>query len=404
MFNFTTQTIYNSINKFELTAEDRHVPKTANLILGAEEDTPFLRVGNTRFDVSDILDVQIKAPTVEQLAHVTFDMAKIVEKLNGDDAPNELTGRIVLYLGLSMNSQDSFYANNLVYKGKPIYIEFPAKKDETAATIAARVKAVANKYMLVTAEETFLDISVVDEGKVCIEAINGYQLIKDARLQIFDPNAKPVDCCSNQGEFIDIVVGVPVVYETKIFDGTVTVPAKDDDAKVFDPTAENNQRKLADNEVPVYPGLEAFCDYNWIIHNLRLPTAANTGFWSPTRLEMPAAGQVYTQFIIRLCKERDGIVGEIVGARAKSVTTHVLYVAGNYTEEGTAAAEVWAAIQQLAEKVEEGETAPKFIIRADTKFEKPFEKAELEPEAGGGGNSSNTGDGGDSGDNGNTNP
>ena len=34
----------------------------------------------------------------------------------------------------------------------------------------------------------------------------------------------------------------------------------------------------------------------------------------------------YTQFIIRLCAERDGIGGEVVGQRATSVTNHVLYV------------------------------------------------------------------------------
>ena len=56
----------------------------------------------------------------------------------------------------------------------------------------------------------------------------------------------------------------------------------------------------------------------------------------------------YTQFIIRLCKERDGISGEIVGARAKSVTTHVLYVAGKAALNGstttTAADKVYNAL------------------------------------------------------------
>jgi hypothetical protein len=41
---------------------------------------------------------------------------------------------------------------------------------------------------------------------------------------------------------------------------------------------------------------------------------------------MPAPGASYVQVIIRMCKEREGIVGEIVGAKVKSVTTHVLYV------------------------------------------------------------------------------
>jgi hypothetical protein len=58
------------------------------------------------------------------------------------------TGRIVLYIGLSMNCQDPFYANDFVYKGKPLFIEFPVKYGETADTVAKRVKAIADKYLL----------------------------------------------------------------------------------------------------------------------------------------------------------------------------------------------------------------------------------------------------------------
>jgi hypothetical protein len=72
-------------------------------------------------------------------------------------------------------------------------------------------------------------------------------------------------------------------------------------------------RDLEDTEVGIEPGLEAFGDYNWMIHNLRLPTIANTYFWSVTKSEMPVVGGNYTQFIIRVCKERDGIAGEVVG-------------------------------------------------------------------------------------------
>jgi len=41
---------------------------------------------------------------------------------------------------------------------------------------------------------------------------------------------------------------------------------------------------------------------------------------------MPVVGGEYNQYVIRMCKERDGIAGEVVGQRATSVTTHVLYV------------------------------------------------------------------------------
>jgi hypothetical protein len=258
----------------------------------------------------------MKNPTVENLASVTFDMNEIL--IDQASTDKEITARIVLYIGLSMNNQDALYANDLVYKGKPLYIEFPVKKDDDAAAVAKRVKYIADKYLLLTTKEKMLDITVSGDN-VTITGVNGYQQIKKAVLQKFDPNAKQVDCCSNQGEYVDVITGVPVIYTTDA-NGVVTI-SSNKFGEGGTPEA------LADDEVAIAPGIEAFGDYNWIIHNLRLPTAANTGFWAPTKGEMPVVGQQYVQFIVRLCKERDGISGSIVGARAKSVTTHVLYVA-----------------------------------------------------------------------------
>ena len=352
MFNFTTQTVYNFIN------DSQGDPKRNLWVSGGPK--PALRIGNTRFDAADILDVQTKNPSDESLASVTFDMADVL--LAQDSTENEATGRIVLYLGLSMNSQDALYANDLVYKGKPIFVEFPIKKDDTAALVAERVKAIANKYLLFLYGEKILNI-VAEEGKVTISGVNGYQQIKLAKLQKFDPTAKALDCCTSTGEYVDVKIGVPVIY-TISNEGKVNA-GEEGQEKVFDDVTENG-RALAANEVAILTGLEAFCDYNWIIHNLRLPTAANTNFWAPTRLEMPAVGQQYTQFIIRICKERDGIVGEIVGARAKSVTTHVLYVAGKVSDNTSAAYKVSQAINTLVSD------ASKKLTDADTKLATPF--------------------------------
>ena len=110
--------------------------------VAANSKVPALRIGNTRFDANKILDIQMKNPTVENLASVTFEPAAV--------KPNagKTTGRIVLYINLSMNCQDSFYANDLVYKGKPLFIEFPVSSTDTDAAIAARVKSIADKYLL----------------------------------------------------------------------------------------------------------------------------------------------------------------------------------------------------------------------------------------------------------------
>lgn len=327
MFNFTTQTVYNSIVATE-GAKDRNLW----VVTGKK---PALRIGNTRFDADDVLDIQIKNPTPENLASVTFDMSKVL--LSNDSVDNEITARIALYLGLSMNSQDSFYANDFVYKGKPLFVEFPVKKGDTAAAVASKVKAIADKFLLFMTEEKILNVTV-NGGNVTFTGVNGYQIIKKAALQIYNPAAKQIDCCSDQGEYEDVVIGVPVVYTAA--NGVVSVT----DKKL---NAAGEQEDLADNEVAIAPGIEAFGDYNWIIHNLRLPTLANTNFWAPTRTEMPAIGQVYTQFIVRILKERDGIMGEIVGARGTSVTTHVLYVAGKVSETGSPAALVKAELDKL---------------------------------------------------------
>lgn len=360
MFNFTTQSVYNAI---ATTGANK------NMWVAANSKKPALRIGNTRFDKADILDVQIKNPTVESLASVEFDMSKVLIPQNSTDT--ERTGRIALYIGLSMNSQDSLYANALLYKGKPLYVEFPIKNTDTADVLAARVKAIADKYILLVYGEKVLDIVVTSTaaegntaavGKVKFIGINGYQQIKKAVLQVFNPDAKTLDCCTNQGEYEDVIIGVPVIYTTNAT-GVVTLTETK-----LDETGEAVD--LADNEVAIAPGLEAFCDYNWIIHNLRLPTAANYYPWSPTNRmgEMPVPGQQYTQFIIRICKERDGIMGEIVGARGKSVTTHVLYVAGLQTQNGSAAYAVKGALTTLLG----ADASTKILTEADTALQDPF--------------------------------
>ena len=324
MFEFTTQSVYNSIST-------QGANKNMWVVSGK---VPALRIGNTRFDKDKILDIQMKNPTVENLASVTFDPSVI--------KPNtgKTTGRIVLYINLSMNCQDSFYANDLVYKGKPLFIEFPVSSDDSAAAIAARVKSIADKYLLFQAQEKILDVQV-EGAEVTFCGVNGYQIISKAVLQYFDPEAVTVDCCTNQGAFVDKIVGVPVIYTTDA-NGVVTTTTK-----VFDGVTDGGRDLDTNTEVAIAPGLEAFGDYNWMIHNLRLPTAANTNFWAPTKTEMPAVGQQYVQFTIKMKAEgRDGIAGEAVGQRVTSITTHVLYVAKPYANT------VKSAFQGLGQEIE----------------------------------------------------
>ena len=367
MFSFTTQTVYNQIS----TSGAKK-----NLIdnSGASK-TPSLRIGNTRFDAATITSIQVKAPSAEQLGAVTFDMADVIPQTG------ETTGRIALYLGLSMGSQDSFYSNALVYKGKPFYVEFPVKATDSADVVAKRVKAIADKFILFQTgeKEKILDVTYTATaavaadpgnnieaadavGTVTFTCVNGYQLIKRAELQAYDPKAYTIDCCADQGDFITLKKGVPVIY--KIVGGEVKTA--DGNGKQYYLDEAGVETEVSGDLIAILPGLEAFGDYNWIIHNLRLPTAANTGFWSPAKDagELPIVGQEYTQFIITMCVDRDGIAGTVVGDRATSVTTHVLYVAGKHTQGGTPAKAVYDKLYALKSSA--------IATTADTKLANPF--------------------------------
>lgn len=314
MFNFTTQTVYNAINVANTPAA---ATKDTNVIINtAGLRGPELRIGNTRFNAANVLDIQWKKFTPESLATTTFDLSKVENLV--DEVPGIY--RFAIYVGLSMNNQDALYANDFVYKGKPLYVEFLIKADEVSSADANRVVANAKKFMLMTMGENILNVSA-NGTEVTFTATNGYQILKAVVLQKYDEKAKTVDCCSNQGEFVDVMTGVPCVFtlnpDTRaVVGGTQYM----DSEGVLQNYPEDGSL------VKIIPGAEAFGDYNWIIHNLRLPTLANTNFWSTTKDEMPVVGGQYDQIIVRMCKERDGIAGGALGMRVTTVTTHVFYV------------------------------------------------------------------------------
>ena len=359
MFNFTTQTIFNKINVSTLTNKGDKPAKGANVIVNNIQGVgPEVRIGNTRFNASNVIDIQVKNHTVEHLAKVEFDLATAISLATqpkpGTTQAQSQEGnyRIALYIGLSMNSQDSFYSNNYVYKGKPLFIEFPINANDTATTAADRLVKIADKYMLFTAQKKILSVSA-NAGVVTFEGVDGYQQIKKAVLQKYDPEAEQIDCCITSGDFVDLMYGLPVKYTTDA-NGNVTMGTQYLDS--------DGLRNLNSNEVPIEPGLEAFGDYNWIMHNLRLPTLMNTYYWAVNKGEMPQVGGNYTQIIVRMCVNRDGIAGGVVGQRATSVTTHVFYV----LDEGNNVATLQSVLAPLTST---------FLTDADTVLQDPYANA-----------------------------
>jgi hypothetical protein len=302
MFNFTTQTIVNDLDK------------RADLTL-----TDVVRVDNLLFKKNEIISIEKKLPSDEVLANVTFDIASLADQFV-DGGPTKLAARVAFYIGLSQGSNDSFYANDLVYKGKPLYVEFPVTKDKYAEA-ATKLGKLA-KQLLIMDNQPILEVEV-SGTTVEFSAVNGYQIIREAALQVYDDSIFAIDCCNNEGGFKNVIEGVPV-FATDMFKTSGNVLVANDNATWVD--ADGNAP--AQGTVLIYPGAEAFCDYKWIMHNLRIPTCANTNYWSLTKTadELPVSNGKYIQYTIKMRTERNGIGGGVVGEISTSETTHVLYV------------------------------------------------------------------------------
>lgn len=309
MFNFTTQTIFNSLVQWD---KDTVNPK-ANLIIPEESDeNPQLRVGNLRFDAKNIVSVEKKLPSEVALSHVTFDMSKFdtgVTAINENLDGKTVTARLALYVGLTQTSVDSFYANSFVYKGKPFYVEFPytvgAWTDDEKATLKKVAKVV------LTNDAPILTVDVDEDDKIVITCTNGYQILREAIVQVYDPTQVNIDCCNAEGGFTNVL---------KATLGTLTFEEESDEALLV-PVEESDE-----SDEVIYPGAEAFADYAWMVHNLRLPTCANYNYWSANKAELPAPSGRYIQYTVKLCADRENIGGMVVGEKTHSVTTHVLYV------------------------------------------------------------------------------
>lgn len=316
MFNFTTQTIINHLDT-EGDKKNLWEPSEGSL------NTPVVRIGNIRFDDCSIISVEKKLPNEEIKAHVTFDLDKFNTQLKFlYPDTTKFSARVAFYIGLTQSSNDAYYANNLVYKGKPIYTEFPFVVDNTEKAAHDLVK-LANKVF--NMDGPILKAGAA-ENKVKFTAVNGYQIIREAALQVYDPTLTNIDCCNSEGGFVNVILGVqPDLTDTPILEeqGNMLVAKNVEFTKKVDGSTLNTN-----TEEWIYPGVEAFGDYEWIMHNLRIPTCANTNYWSLTKQmgELPAAEASYIQYTIRMQKVRDNIAGEVVGQRAVTVTTHVLYI------------------------------------------------------------------------------
>lgn len=277
MFKWTNTLIVNSNLDSSGKAKWSAQPEdTGSGVVGSFE---FKRVN--KFLKPNVVHIYKRAASDPVLGKVTFTM------------DNQGVGnyRVALYIRLS-GSQNSYYSNDFVFKGKPLMYEFAVKDaSATAADIAKEAARVIEKIQTIYGD--YWIKASANGNNLDIEGMDEYQLFTKAEIQKFDPT---LNTALVGGEFVTIATALPA--DDPDYDGVNTI----------------------------VKSKEGFGTYWMILKDLRLPTLEARRFAALNEEELPVAGAKYNQYTIYYCKERGIMGGDAVGEVTKSMTTHVFYV------------------------------------------------------------------------------
>ena len=283
MFQFTTTTVINSNEDY--TSGLKPLWKAEEAKEGKPAHMNIKR--HLNFIKDNVVSITKAEYTPSKNAKATLDISKL--------GKTEGNFRIAMYIKLSKSSANSYYANDLVFKGKPLYIEFVWKQGEAAADVAKKIKDTVKKYMLAVYEKDLVKVSVSDTTKVVIEGVDEYQRFERVDIEEYVKEE-----------------GMSMLGKYQVVKSAMTEAHKTDAGY--------------DANFTIEQGKEGFGTYQWILKNLRLPTAARTSWTAINADEAPIIGAKYNEYVIRYCVNRGIMGGDAVGEVTKSLTTHVFYV------------------------------------------------------------------------------
>lgn len=229
------------------------------------------------------------------------DLASVGETANDPDK----NYRLGIYVH-SLGNADPMFANDLVHKGCPLFVEFQsAQTDEAIETLVKNL----NKYLNATVDtQIFLPASAVAAGKLA----NG-KSEATAEDITFTTEADKAKYLVAANEYLRISKAVVEEYDDQ----------------------HDSWKKILDlKEDAVYTGAEGFGTFENLEKDYRLPTAANLRWKRPQADEMPRPGVLYDQVTLHYTVHR-GIVGGVgaVGQQVTSETTHVFWVPADIAED-----------------------------------------------------------------------
>lgn len=216
---------------------------------------------------------------IYKTAFVEGEKAKL--EINVANATNAKVMQFVIELGLDNDYRGDF-TSVYSYFRKPIVVTLaPGTDAKTVAKAFEKVGFVDYKLYDVEVSGTVVTLTMSDS----------YITVRKAELIDVVCNAAG---CTEQIE-------EPVVLATL---------DSDEEAKVFTYT----------------PNVAEFGTYNYMIHNLRLPTHANIRFASQAEVEMPVKGGKYYQYSFEYTVPRRLGGLSVAGQKTESTTIHTFFV------------------------------------------------------------------------------
>jgi hypothetical protein len=218
------------------------------------------------------------------LCEATIDFTKLTSVVPTDHAVNYL--RLDIYLGVD-GAEPYIYSTPWYHKGKPFWVEFIAKKGDSAKTLADRLEKTIKSNHMFQVDKDLIKVTNDGEGKITLTGATEYQRFRKVTINIFEEAAD-----------------------------------YDDEVATMNP----NKVQATDPIALVKFGKNAFGTYSQIIKDLRLPTAANYQWSAIRQVETPIVGATYNQYIIEYHAPANSHPLSVVGGRLNSYTTHVFWV------------------------------------------------------------------------------
>lgn len=233
----------------------------------------------------------------------TIDLTAVGESANNPDK----NYRLAVYVRSDGNA-DPRFANDLVHKGAPLFVEFKSAQADPEKVIGALVENL-NRYQNATIDtRVLIAASAVADGKLADGKSEA--TADDITKAVKAEEAKYI---VGANEYIRIHKAVLEEYDEQ----------------------DDSWKKIVDlKDSAVYTGAEGFGTFEHLEKDYRLPTAGNLRWKAPHSDELPRPGVLYDQITIHYTVHR-GMGGGMgaVGQQVTSETTHVFWIPADIAEK-----------------------------------------------------------------------